>query len=263
MLSTSNVPGTAIGIDMGVANHITLSSGESISVLVQETPRLRRLQKKAARQYARFPKDSNGKALWVSNNYLKTRALINKEYEKMSRKKDNLANQITHRILDNEHVFYQDEMLTNWKVRFGRQLHHSVLGRIKRRLAQSPRAHMLDKSVATTQFCRQCGMKTKHSLDKRVFCCAHCGFTDDRDIHAANNMIFIGSQTLNVPVDCGEITLVPVTEDGYLSLLGCTIQCIERNTTSLYGGSSLKQEVHPLLAGGQGHANNANARERK
>lgn len=47
---------------------------------------------------------------------------------------------------------------------------------------------VLDRSVPTTQQCPNCGALNKHSLDKRMYSCP-CGYSMDRDIHAANNMI--------------------------------------------------------------------------
>ena len=37
-----------------------------------------------------------------------------------------------------------------------------------------------------------CGLKNPHSLDKRIYSCASCGYIEDRDVHAAMNMIRIG-----------------------------------------------------------------------
>ena len=51
---------------------------------------------------------------------------------------------------------------------------------------------MLESSVPTTQTCPECGCLTKHSLDKRVYRCEHCGFENtDRDTHSANMMVLL------------------------------------------------------------------------
>ena len=49
----------------------------------------------------------------------------------------------------------------------------------------------LDKWFPTTKLCTKCGHKTEMPTDERTFVCANCGHTDDRDIHAANNMIWL------------------------------------------------------------------------
>mgnify|MGYP000928013027 FL=1 len=53
---------------------------------------------------------------------------------------------------------------------------------------------MLPRSVATTATCI-CGTVTKHTPDLRTYTCPTCGHTEDRDIHAAKNMIRLGSAT--------------------------------------------------------------------
>lgn len=57
---------------------------------------------------------------------------------------------------------------------------------------------MLPRWVATTAWCGECGSLTKHSLDKRVFTCASCGFSELRDVHVARNMIILGEKYLNL-----------------------------------------------------------------
>jgi len=69
-----------LGIDFGCSTTFTLSTGEKINVSVEETDRLKRLQRKLQRQ----KKGSNGR--------YKTKQLIRKEYEKITRQKNEIAN---------------------------------------------------------------------------------------------------------------------------------------------------------------------------
>ena len=86
-----------------------------------------------------------------------------------------------------------------------------MLGRVKARLSANPRVTVLDKYVATTATCI-CGVKTKHTPDKRVFVCDSCGYTDDRDIHAAKNMVRLsGVNNLNLGTGRTELTPVELT----------------------------------------------------
>lgn len=182
---------SVIGIDMGVKTHITTSNGDEINVTVGETDRLKRLQRKLSRQES------------GSNNRNKTRRLIGVEYQKMDRKKDELANQVVHELLNNEVVVFQDDNISGWKnrkgfVKAGKKLQHSVLGRVKSKLKRHPRTVMLGRFEPTTQRC-ECGAKTKHSLDQREFVCSVCGFTEHRDEHAARMMIVIASENGALP----------------------------------------------------------------
>lgn len=165
-----------IGIDMGVATHVTLSDGRKFNSTVQETDRLKRLQRKLSRQ------------IKGSKNRLKTISKIKKEYLKMDYKKNDFSNKLVHELLQYETVYLQDEQLTTWKVRNGKKLQHSALGKVKSKLIAHDRSLVLSKYAPTTQFC-ECGVKTKHDVRKRTFVCSSCGFTEDRDVHAAQNMI--------------------------------------------------------------------------
>lgn len=179
-------PGTLVGLDMGVKTHMTLSDGREYNLLVQETERLKRLQRKLSRQQ----KGSRG--------YGKTRKAIQREYQRMAWRKDDAANKLVHHLLQNELVFLQDESLAAWRARDkkghhrnGRRLQHSCLGRVKAKLFRSDRVVVLRKNAATTQSC-VCGKKNKHQLDERTYFCSSCGYTAPRDVHAAQNMVRMG-----------------------------------------------------------------------
>ena len=98
-----------IGIDMGIKNHITLSNGEKLNSTTEETERLKRLQRKLSRQ-------KKG-----SNNRRKTIRLIQKEYQKTSNRKNDIANKVVSHILSFENIYMQDEQISNWqKSKFGK-----------------------------------------------------------------------------------------------------------------------------------------------
>jgi putative transposase len=167
-----------IGIDMGIKTHITTSEGIKYNVFIGETERLKRLQRKEARQ-------KKG-----SNNRKKTRFLINREYQKLSNRKNDTANKVVSELLSHEKVYMQDENLKGWKkFNFGKQIQHSILGRIKAKLINNSRVEVLDKFAPTTKLCI-CGNKKEDiTLSDRIYHCDICGYTEDRDIHAAKNMI--------------------------------------------------------------------------
>lgn len=193
-----------VGVDFGVKTSFTLSTGEKFDIAVGETEHLKRLQRKLARQQQ------------GSNNYKKTQDKISREYQHITNRRDDIANKLSHEILGYEQVFMQDENIAGWRskrgyVRGGRKIQRSVLGRVKTRLMANPRVTVLGKHVATTATCI-CGVKTKHAPDKRVFVCASCGYKDDRDIHAAKNMVRLsGVDNLELSTDRTESTPVELT----------------------------------------------------
>ena len=49
---------------------------------------------------------------------------------------------------------------------------------------------MLDKYIPTTKWCPRCHKLNELSLNDRTYKC-ECGYQEDRDIHAAKNMLVI------------------------------------------------------------------------
>ncbi|EPD32942.1 hypothetical protein HMPREF9306_01250 [Propionimicrobium lymphophilum ACS-093-V-SCH5] len=192
-------PETVIGLDMGVKTHLTLSNGVKIDALVEESERARRLRRKLTRQVK------------GSNNWHKTKRLLDHVLAKQTNQRNDIANKIVAELTRNEVIYFQDEPLKQWfkrdgYIRCGKRLQGSILGRVKAKLAAHPRAVMLNQNAPTTATC-VCGHQTPHNPDKRVFACPKCGYRADRDIHAAQNMIRLG-QSLNVPTVERSRTLV-------------------------------------------------------
>lgn len=180
-----------VGIDMGVKTHLTFSDGRKVDVSYGETERLKRLSRRLSRQQE------------GSNGWNRTRNLIDREYQEMDERKSDAANKIVHDLVSTYKVIYlQDENISSWKhkkgyIKAGRKLQHSVLGRVKAKLVNLAETNpekvvVLNRFAPTTAMC-VCGVKTSHHVSKRTFECPHCGHKEDRDIHAAKNMIRMGN----------------------------------------------------------------------
>ena len=128
-------------------------------------------------------------------------------------------------MLQHERVYIQDENLGAWhKGGHGKKVQHSVLGRVKAKLISNPRVVVLDRWVLTTQFCSTCGHKTPHPQEKRTYVCSFCDETGDRDVHAAQNMIFLGQDERNLvgvgrpkstPVDIGSLVQRDLSNESF------------------------------------------------
>ena len=170
-----------VGIDMGVSTTLTLSDGTKYDISIGESEKLKRLQTKLSKQ-------KKG-----SNNRYKTIKKIRKEYIHINNKKNDISNKIISKILSNyKNIVIQDEQLSKWKQDgiSGSKMQHSTLGRIKSKLVENNKVIVLDKWFPTTKYCRQCGSKIELELKDRIFECPNCKIKEDRDIHAANNMIW-------------------------------------------------------------------------
>ena len=77
---------------------------------------------------------------------------------------------------------------------FGKQIQSSYLGRVKAKLVslENDKSFKISKWSPTTKFCPNCGCLNKIGLDERTYHC-DCGYSFDRDIHAAKNVKLFGS----------------------------------------------------------------------
>ena len=170
-----------VGIDIGVSTSLTLSDGTKYDISIGESEKLKHLQVKLSRQ-------KKG-----SNNRYKTIKRIRKEYIHINNKKNDISNKIVFNILNNNKtIVIQDEQISEWRQDgiSGSKIQHSILGRIKSKLANNDRTIILDKWFPTTKYCTKCNTKVELELKDRIFECPNCKTKEDRDIHAANNMIW-------------------------------------------------------------------------
>lgn len=176
-----------LGLDMGIKDQLTFSNGVKVNFYMEESEQLKGLARKLSRQVK------------GSNQYKQTLNRIKRIYEHYNNKKNDVVNKLNSVLNKNYIICFQDELLNQWKQKkskhkfsFSRKVQHGILGRVKDKLKKSSSNVMLESSVPTTQTCPVCGCLTKHSLDKRVYHCNHCGFEHpDRDIHSANMMVLL------------------------------------------------------------------------
>lgn len=85
--------GKEIGLDLGVKTAITTSEGEKLDACVEESDRLKRLQREMFRR-------KKG-----SNNRRRTVNLIQREYQKLSNQKEDKANKIVHKLKAYDRIY--------------------------------------------------------------------------------------------------------------------------------------------------------------
>lgn len=193
--------GKEIGLDFGIKNHITDSNGNVYNCTIEESERLKRLQRKLSRQ-------KKG-----SNNRYKTIQKIRKEYEKMSNKKKDAANKVVFTLCSqNDMIYIQDENLAGWKEdkRFSSKVHHSFMGLVKAKLLKRENVYVHDRYFPSTKVCYVCGcIQDDIELKDRIFECKDCGHKEDRDIKAAKTMMVVGQlRNKFIPRDAREVKLV-------------------------------------------------------
>lgn len=182
----------SVGIDFGIKDTLVSSDGQKFKFSIEEKEQNR--CKKIQKQLSRSVKGSN--------NRLKLCYKLQKANQRVHNIKKDWVNKLLHNMLkDYDIIAFQNENIEGWKSSwFGKQVHNSVLGMIKAKLLQKQEENKktkqnsiikIDRYLPTTSMCPACGKITKHSLNQRVFKC-ECGYTEDRDIHAAKNILRFG-----------------------------------------------------------------------
>ena len=207
-----------IGIDMGIKTSITTSEGKKYKVLIEESERIKKCQRLIARR-------KNG-----SSNRYKARKLLHRAYQKLTSRKKDVANKIVHELLEHERVYMQDENISGWhKGLFGRTVQHSVLGLVKAKLIHNERVTVLSSREPTTKYCPCCGkLKKDITLADRVYECT-CGYREDRDIHAARNMILLAKKNT-----CGTQGINAFGEDVRRKQECCNADLVELGSPRFY-----------------------------
>lgn len=173
-----NKPTEIIGIDLGCQTSVTLSDGRKFNCKVEESEYCKNLRRKISR------------CKKGSNNRYRLKKKYRKANAKSINRKNDFARQLNH-ILKNYIVVMQDEQLQQWsRHRHGKAIQQGILGRIKSLLKNNENTIVLSKWFPSTKLCSCCGEKVEMKLHDRVFVCPKCGYTEDRDIHAAKNMVW-------------------------------------------------------------------------
>ena len=178
-----------LGVDFGCSRTFSLYELETgdvsyVNVWLGESERLKRLQRKLNRRLNKGYSNNTNKG-W------RLRLALRKEYERLTNQKDNDAKQIVSMLKKYELVCYQDEQIKAWTRKHGKAVQHSILGRVKSLLEGQDNTFKLSKWLPTSKFCFDCF--SKHDglqLWDREFACPNCGCVSDRDVHAAQNMIY-------------------------------------------------------------------------
>jgi len=234
-----NFPQKEVGIDFGIESTITLSNGEKYKINIPENRRSKRLRHKLSR------KQGSKKKSKKSQSYLKNLNLLNKSIGNTNNQKKDIKNKIVSKIVNTyETICIQDENIKQWKDGyFGKQVHNSILGGIMADLhRKSHTLKIVEKYKPTTQLCPHCFKLNKFGLEQRTYTCS-CGYTMDRDIHSAQNILEIGMGRLN-PKGIEEINKVHTDYMHYKTPM-------EGLTATAFDDKSIpmKSEAHELIRG--------------
>jgi len=183
-------PEIAIGIDVGLKNLVTLSTGETI-----QYPRYYiKMQGKLAA--AQRSKDRKKKG---SKNRAKARLKEAKISRRVANLRDGFLHQVSRKLVDSADVIVFENlniqgMLKNHHL--AKHIQDHAWGKLiqftQSKAAKAGKIVELVDARYTSQKCSQCGIIVPKTLADRVHLCPKCGLEMDRDLNASINIRTLG-----------------------------------------------------------------------
>ena len=197
-----------VGIDVGVKDFLTLSTGEKINY----PDRLHQLEENVKREQRKLSRRVKG-----SSNYRKQKAVLAKAHAKVRHFRENFQHQVSHRLIeDNQFIGMETLAVQNMTrkakkkvdangkyARNGqarkRAMNRSILrngwGGLVDKLAYKAQWYgrtfvQVDMFYPSSRLCHNCGHKCDSLLlSEREWVCESCGVSHDRDVNAAMNVL--------------------------------------------------------------------------
>ena len=198
-----------VGIDVGVKDFLTLSTGEKINY----PDRLRQLEEKVRCEQRKLSRRVRG-----SSNYRKQKEVVAKVYAKVRHYRENFQHQVSHRLIeDNQFIGMETLAVRNMTRKAKKRLDEKsgkhvgngqsrkrVMNRSILRNGWSGFAEKLaykaqwygrtfvqvDRFYPSSRLCHDCGYKYAGlRLSEREWVCESCGVLHDRDVNAALNIL--------------------------------------------------------------------------
>lgn len=194
-----------IGIDVGVVNLVTLSTGKQFHLpdISRYDKRRRREQKRLSvlqKKYLDISKRTKTKYEDVpkSKNYSKRVAAVRKTRRKMSNIYKNYVHNITKEIVEMypSTIVIEDvsvRRITKQNPYLNKVVPQMLFNRIHNQLKYKAEDRgipvlVADRYYPSSKRCNHCGYINKDLGKSRTYVCPVCGYTEDRDINAALNL---------------------------------------------------------------------------
>ncbi|WP_019498478.1 RNA-guided endonuclease InsQ/TnpB family protein [Pseudanabaena sp. PCC 6802] len=192
-----------VGIDLGLKYFIADDKGnveQSPQFYRQSEKQLNRANRKKSKKFSTAKKKAKQRQ---SINYHKARNRYARKHLKVSRQRKEYCKRIAYSVIQSNDLVAYEDLNVKGLVR-NRHLAKSIsdAGWSTFRAWLEYFGHKYEKvTVAvppqnTSQNCASCGKKVKKSLSTRTHVCPHCGYTEDRDVNAAINILRLGLSTV-------------------------------------------------------------------
>jgi putative transposase len=195
--------GQVVGIDLGLKYFIADNKGnveQSPQFYRKSEKQLNRANRKKSKKFSKEKKKSKQRQ---SNNYTKALYRYQRKHLRVSRQRKEYCKRVAYSVIQSNDLVAYEDLNVKGLVR-NRHLAKSIsdAGWSTFRAWLEYFGHKYGKvTVAvpphnTSQNCSNCGHIVKKSLSTRTHVCPHCGYTEDRDVNAAINILRLGLSTV-------------------------------------------------------------------
>ncbi|MDJ0676937.1 MAG: transposase [Calothrix sp. MO_167.B42] len=188
----------AVGIDVGIKYFLADSQGN-----IEHNPQFYREGEKQLNRLNRKKSQKFSPGKLQSQNYHKARIRYARKHLKISRQREEFVKKVALRLIQSNDLVAYENLNVKGMVK-NRHLAKSIFdagwslfrgwldyfGYKYGKLTIAVAPHN------TSQNCSNCGEKVQKSLSTRTHICNHCGYTEDRDINAAINILQKGLSTV-------------------------------------------------------------------
>ena len=197
-----------VGIDLGVKDFLTLSTGEKINY----PDRLRRLEENIRRERRKLSHRRKD-----SSHYRKQKAVVAKAYANLRHYREDFQHQLSHRLIEENQFIGMETLAVRNMTRKAkkkldangepmrngqsrkRAMNRSILRNgwsdLVDKLSYKAQWYgrtlvQVDRFYPSSKLCHDCGHKYAGlRLSEREWTCEHCGTLHDRDVNAALNIL--------------------------------------------------------------------------
>lgn len=183
----------AVGIDFGIKNFVTLSDGDAVPFPAD----LREMRREIARTVRKLKKKGRTSS--------KERKKLSKMRETYKNKVSDFLHKLVKWLVTNYGAFYVEDIQKESLMRQGGIMRSIIsampwrrfMGLLKTQCKRKGFVFELVSPVNTTRTCSKCGnIRDALPLKERTYKCGKCGFSLDRDINAAINILAHGQRAV-------------------------------------------------------------------
>lgn len=187
----------AVGIDVGLEQFATLSTGEKIA-----NPRFFRTEEKAlANAQRRLSKASKG-----TPQCKKAHKTVARVHERIRHRRHNFAHQWARQLINRYGFLVIEDLNVNAMVHnrhLAKSISDAAWSQFRQCLSykaeEAGRTLVAVNPAYTSQDCSACGHRLKKALFMRRHVCPCCSLNMDRDENAAHNILRLGTQSAAAP----------------------------------------------------------------